>query len=82
MQLFEMHIMAMHTCQIILYGSPSPYDMDIHRIFDFDPIKVIVLCQIHLPSMDGPSVNASLKNCFVFHLNSMKIGEVVVIYVY
>ena len=34
--------MAMHTCQIILYGSPSPYDMDIHRIFDFDPIKVIV----------------------------------------
>ena len=64
LQLFEMHIMAMHTCQIILYGSPSPYDMDIHRIFDFDPIKVIVLGQIHLPLMDRPSVNASMAQIF------------------
>ena len=38
------------------------------------------LGQIHLPLTDG--LNVTLKNFFVFHLNSMKIGEVVVIYMY
>ena len=38
--------------------------------------------QIHLPLTYGPSVNCVLKNLFVFHFNSTKIGEVVAIYVY
>ena len=38
--------------------------------------------QIYLPLMDRPTSNVSLENLFVFHSNSMKIDEVVVIYVY
>ena len=36
------------------------------------------LGQIHLPLTNGPSVKCVLFKKFFFHLNSMKIGEVVV----
>ena len=36
--------------------------------------------KIHLYLMDRPSVKCVIRFFFVFHLNSMKIDEVVVIY--
>ena len=40
-------------------------------------IQVVIIGQIHLPLMDGPSLKFVIK-IFFFHLNPMKIGEVVV----
>ena len=38
---------------------------------------LLVLGQIHLPLMDRNPLNVSLKEFFVFNLNSMKIDEFV-----
>ena len=38
--------------------------------------------RIHLPLTDRPSAKCVIKKFLVFHLNSMKIVQVVVIYVY